>query len=126
MTAFLLAAQLTLTPVPCAPPQPGSSWVCQDGGWLPPGHPSIRPTQPPPPPPPPQGALVPEFQIGRTYRRDATGTRLHILALGTAKSGVAVLATECLDEAAQDQCYFPGQGRLILANASAAGWSVEP
>lgn len=27
----------------CPQPPPGPAWVCQDGGWLPPGHPGIRP-----------------------------------------------------------------------------------
>lgn len=27
---------------PCGSPSPGEGWVCQDGGWLPPGHPNIR------------------------------------------------------------------------------------
>ena len=26
----------------CTIPAPGPGWVCQDGGWLPPGHPLIR------------------------------------------------------------------------------------
>ena len=37
----------------CIPPVPGPDWICQDGGWLPLGHPSIRSSVDPPPPPPP-------------------------------------------------------------------------
>lgn len=37
----------------CSPPVPGPDWVCQDGGWLPPGHPLIRASGEPPPPPAP-------------------------------------------------------------------------
>ena len=37
----------------CIPPGPGPDWICQDGGWLPLGHPSIRSSVDPPPPPPP-------------------------------------------------------------------------
>jgi len=36
----------------CTIPAPGPGWVCQDGGWLPPGHPLIRPPTPAPPAPP--------------------------------------------------------------------------
>lgn len=49
---FALAA-VGLTPEaqqPCGP-SPGPGWVCQDGGWLPPGHPAIRPVGPAPVPP---------------------------------------------------------------------------
>ena len=47
----------------CKPPVPGPDWVCQDGGWLPPGHPLIRPsgeTPPTAPSPPTGGAGTPE------------------------------------------------------------------
>lgn len=53
MIAFLLAAQLASAPCPSVQPSP--AWVCQDGGWLPPGHPAIRP---PADPTPPAGAPV--------------------------------------------------------------------
>ena len=47
----------------CIPPVPGPDWVCQDGGWLPLGHPSIRlsgdATPPPPPPPPNANSCIP-------------------------------------------------------------------
>ena len=52
----------------CTPPVPGPDWVCQDGGWLPPGHPLIRPsgqlppTTPSPPSTPPVPAVVPPFE----------------------------------------------------------------
>lgn len=49
----------------CIGNPPGIGWVCQDGGWLPPGHPAIRNPPPPPPPltiadvqPPPVGASI--------------------------------------------------------------------
>ena len=43
--------------ISCIPPVPGPDWICQDGGWLPLGHPLIRPSgETPPPPPPPTSA----------------------------------------------------------------------
>jgi hypothetical protein len=123
MISLLLAAQLVTVPV-CQPPQPGPSWVCQDGGWLPPGHPNIR--KAPEPPPPPPNPLVVHFRVGVTYRRDATGVLLHMVALGPSKSGIAVLAAECLNESTQDQCWYPGAGRFILANAATSGWTEVP
>mgnify|MGYP000844798409 CR=1 FL=1 len=122
MTTLLLAAQLTASPLACTLPAPGPAWVCQDGGWLPPGHPNIRRPEPPPPPPNP---LVVNFRVGGTYRRDATGVRIHITGLGALKDGVAVLAGQCLTESVEDHCLFVGQGRFITANASTAGWSEE-
>lgn len=44
LTVFLLSLVLQA----CASAAPGQGWVCQDGGWLPPGHPLI--TKPAPPP----------------------------------------------------------------------------
>jgi hypothetical protein len=129
MISLLLAAQLSSVPVPCPTPQPapinGQPWVCQDGrGWLPPGHPNIR--KAPEPPPPPPNPLVVHFRVGVTYRRDATGVLLHMVALGPSKSGIAVLAAECLNESTQDQCWYPGAGRFILANAATSGWTEVP
>jgi hypothetical protein len=80
----------------------------------------------PPPPPQPQPVLALQFRVGHTYRRDATGALIHIVGVGPAKNGLAVYAAECLNEATQDQCFFPGQGRLILANANALGWTEQP
>lgn len=118
--------------VACPTVKPGPDWVCQGGGWLPPDHPGIPPAPAPPTPPapvPPQGdqaPLVPNFQVGHTYRRDATGALIFITGLGVTKSGFAVLAAECLIESNQDQCFFPGEGRFILANASTSGWTDQP
>lgn len=123
MTALLLAAQLTASPVPCPTVRPGPDWVCQDQQWLPPGHPNIRKPEPPPPPPDP---LVINFRVGVTYKREATGVLLHMVALGPSKGGVAVIAAECLNESAQDQCWYPGAGRFILANATTSGWTEQP
>ncbi len=41
LAALLLVAQ-------CLTPSPGPGWVCQDGGWLPPGHPAIKTPAPTP------------------------------------------------------------------------------
>lgn len=127
MLTLLLAAALTAS---CPTVQPGPDWVCQDGGWLPPGHPSIvaAPAPLPPAPVPPQGAqapLVPGFQVGHTYRRDASGALIYITGLVVVKSGYAVLAAECVIESAQDQCFFPGEGRFILAGAPTLGWTDQ-
>ena len=48
--------------ISCIPPVPGPDWICQDGGWLPLGHPLIRPSgeAPPPPTPPTGGTGTPE------------------------------------------------------------------
>ena len=35
--------------ISCIPPVPGPDWICQDGGWLPLGHPLIRPSGETPP-----------------------------------------------------------------------------
>lgn len=129
LTALILAAQVVS--VPCMTQDPGAGFVCVSGGWLPPGHPSIvaAPAPLPPAPVPPQGAqapLVPGFQVGHTYRRDASGALIYITGLVVVKSGYAVLAAECVIESAQDQCFFPGEGRFILANASTSGWTDQP
>lgn len=128
MISLLLAAQLAA--VPCTTVQPSPAFVCVDGGWLPPGHPNIPKAPPPPAPAPPtpeppkNAPLVVEFQVGKTYRRDATGALLYIVALGTGRGGVALLAAECVVESRQDQCFFAGQGRLFYANASTSGWTL--
>lgn len=125
MVALILAAQIVTAAV-CTTPKPGPEWVCVGDGWLPPGHPGIPPA--PVPPPPPAGVinLSGGFQVGRTYRRDTTGTELYIAALATTKNGTAVFVAECLNEGAQDQCFFPGEGRFILANARPDGWTEVP
>jgi hypothetical protein len=46
----------------CIPPVPGPDWVCQDGGWLPPGHPLIRLSGDTPPPSPPPAFGGPPFE----------------------------------------------------------------
>ena len=49
--------------ISCLPPVPEGDWICQDGGWLPLGHPLIRPsgeTTPTPPSPPTGGTGTPE------------------------------------------------------------------
>jgi hypothetical protein len=120
MISLLLAAQLSTVPV-CQPPQPGPLFVCVNGGWKPPGHPDI-----PPPPPPPRNAVVLEFKVGHTYQRDATGVQIHIVAVGPSKSGIAVYAAECLTQSNEDQCWYPGAGRFILANAATSGWTEVP
>ena len=48
MIIFLFLVLLAGTQT-CTIPAPGPGWVCQDGGWLPPGHPQIRPPTPAPP-----------------------------------------------------------------------------
>lgn len=131
MTALLLAAQLaTLSTPACPTVQPSPAFVCVNGGWLPPGHPGIPvAVDPPAPPPVPPGATQPVvvgFRPGTTYQRDATGVRLHITSVGALKNGIAVVAAECLNESTQDQCYFAGQGRFILANANTLGWTEQP
>jgi hypothetical protein len=47
MLAALLIA-LTVSAVQCSTPAPGPGWVCQNGGWLPPGHPAIKQPAPQP------------------------------------------------------------------------------
>jgi hypothetical protein len=126
MTALLLAAQLAAA-VPCPSVQPSPAFVCHNGGWLPPGHPAIpAPVPAPQPPPGPTQPVVVGFRPGVTYRRDATGALIHISGLGTLQGGIAVVAAECLTESTQDQCFFVGQGRFILANANTLGWTAQP
>lgn len=104
----------------CTTPQPAPAFVCVKGGWLPPGHPDIpKPTTYDPQPDP----TAPQFTVGHTYRRDATGTRLHAVAVGQAVTGTLVFAMECLDANPEDLCDFVGQGRFVLAHASRSGWT---
>jgi hypothetical protein len=127
MTAIMLAAQLALSVPACPSVQPSPAFVCVNGGWLPPGHPGIpKAVEPPTPPPGPTQPVVVGFRPGTTYRRDATGALLHITSVGALKNGIAVVAAECLNESTQDQCFFAGQGRFILANANTLGWTEQP
>lgn len=130
MIAILFAA--LVASVPCTSPRPADTplvaWTCVDGGWRPASPVPVPPTPVPPPPVPPptaQPLLVPEFRVGRTYKRDASGALVFVLGFGVASNGVAVLALECLNEAVHDQCFFPGQGRIIVANANALGWTEQ-
>lgn len=124
MIAFLLAAQLASAH--CTTIKPGPDWICRDGGWIPANQ--LPPPEPPTTPPPPgtQAPLVLQFQVGRTYKREATGVVIHIAALGAGKNGLAVYAAECQNEVVAEQCWYPGAGRFILANASASGWVLVP
>lgn len=45
----LLAAPAAAQTAPCTTLRPGPSWVCLDGGWLPPGHPLTPPGTTPTP-----------------------------------------------------------------------------
>lgn len=126
MIAALLAA-VVATATPCTTVQPGPDWVCVDGGWRPANQvPAPVPQPSPVPPTGTQAPLVPAFKVGKTYKRDASGALIFILGVGVASNGVAVLATECLNEAVHDQCFFPGQGRILVANASPSGWTEQP
>lgn len=56
---------IIIPPVPCTTVQPAPTWVCVNGGWLPPNHPLIgsaptTPTLPAPPPPPPGVCTTPD------------------------------------------------------------------
>ena len=61
----------------CVSVQPGSDWVCHNGGWLPPGMvlpggvasppPSLPPPPPPPPPAPPTPGVCPTVQPGSDW-----------------------------------------------------------
>lgn len=125
MTALLLVAQLaTSTPgVDCSllTPQQAQGLPCA----VAPRTTVALPPAPQPPPEPTQPVVV-GFRPGATYQRDATGVRIHISGLGALKNGIAVVSAECLTESAQDQCYFAGQGRFILANATTQGWTEQP
>ncbi|MBK9497079.1 MAG: hypothetical protein IPO08_21710 [Xanthomonadales bacterium] len=48
LIAFVLgvASSTAAQTTPAIPASPGIGWVQQDGGWLPPGHPGIRPPAP--------------------------------------------------------------------------------
>lgn len=113
LNAFVLAANLMAIPATCTTVQPGSDWICVNGGWLPPGHPDIPVASSP---------YTTTFQVGHTYRRPSTGATIFVVSLGRARNGATVLATECLSVSPSDQCYFPGQGRFILANATINDW----
>jgi hypothetical protein len=113
-------------------PNPGPGWTCVGGGYLPPGHPDIP--RVPPPVPPSAGPGTPDqplppnpdgFKVGKTYRRTATGALVFIVSIGQAKNGLFVTTAECLIESVQDQCYYPGDARLILSNANTLGWVIE-
>lgn len=73
-----------------------------------------------------QMPLVPQFQVGKAYRRDASGSEIFVIAIGAGRAGFALFATECLNESVPDGCFFVGQGRLILANANSLGWTEIP
>jgi hypothetical protein len=119
MTALLLVAQLVALPAACPTVQPSPAFVCVNGGWLPPGHPDIpvvdvpKPNQPAP--------AVP-FRIGRRYVRGTTD--VFILGAGQLPDGVTVLVAQCREVG--DGCFYAGQLRLFLSNATAADWTELP
>lgn len=132
MTISLVAAALSAT-LTCTTPDPGAGFVCHQGQWLPPNHPSLPKPQAPAPAPAPEPPLpcggggcpivFNGFQVGHTYRRDATGAELYMVALGTIKGGLAVLAAQCLTVSREDGCLYQGEGRFVLANANTLGWT---
>jgi hypothetical protein len=126
MLAFLLAAAVTVS---CPTVQPGPTWVCVDGGWRPANQVPPAPAPEPAPAPPTTGQQAPltlRFQVGHTYTRPTTGVVLHMVAVGAVRNGLAVYAAECVNVVTAEQCFFPGEGRFILANAEALGWVEVP
>jgi len=116
MMFILLAAALTVAPgVTCTTVQPGPTWVCVNGGWLPPGHPGI-PVAPQPPvcvpvpnpyteperaaactaweaehrPKPP----LPTFVVGGIYTEPYSQTRISVLAVSLSLEGVPVVTAQ--------------------------------
>lgn len=124
VAALLVSATLAQAQTsPCLTASPGPSWVCVNGGWLPPGHPGIPTgTGAPAPPPPNQPAPAVPFKIGHRYTRNASGTPtdVYIMGAGQTIAGVGVLFAECRSEG--DGCLFKGHVRLFLSNATAEGW----
>lgn len=120
--AFALLPTIASADV-CPSVQPGPTWVCVAGGWLPANQVPVPAVAAPTENVPTQTAST--FTIGRTYRRDATGARIFMVSIGRASSGVLVVTAECLNESVQDQCYYPGAARLVLANANTLGWTQE-
>lgn len=119
MTAFLLAVQLATAAVPCHTVQPGPQWVCQAGGWLPPGHPDLAPPPAPQTPPdtPPQPKRA--FWLGHRYTRGTTDVR--IIGAGQLPEGVPVVFALCDTEG--DGCFFAGMVRMFLANTESSDWT---
>lgn len=118
MIAFLLAAQLATTPA-CTTVQPSPAFICQDGGWLPPGHPSIKAPQPTLPPvdpnEPPYGQ---RFRVGRRYVRGTSD--VFIAGTGQLPDGLNVLFAIC--QQVGDSCFAVGYVRLFPIGLNAADW----
>lgn len=123
MIAFLLAAQIVATAVPCTTPQPaptaGLTWVCAGGGWIPQAAPA-------PPPPPVDTA---PFRLGRRYTRvinDALVT-IHVAGSGQLADGASVVfAQVCLYLSDLAPCSVGGPLLLFPTNAPHTGWTELP
>lgn len=121
MLPVILAAHLLSVTPACQTPAPGPAWVCQDGGWLPPGHPAIRPTAPPPPDTRPSFCVVdlnpyerpdlaaicsawdaehrprpplPEFVAQATYRDPYDDRRILVLAVAATMEGIPLVVAQ--------------------------------
>lgn len=130
MRAFVAALGLVVLPAfasaqaPCMSAQPGSGWVCVNGGWLPPGHPNIPPQTPAPAPPtigsspyPPPPTRV--FKVGKRYQRHATD--IYIAGVVMLESGDPALIAQCM--AVGDDCFAVGYIRWYPVNVNAYDWT---
>lgn len=134
MRRLLIAAALTALSLStdaaaqsCTTPQPGpiagQSWVCHNGGWLPPAlAPTPAPLPPAPAPAPPtfdQPQPKRAFFLGHRYTRGTTDVR--IVGSGQMPGGVSVLFALCNEEG--DGCFYQGMIRSFLANADSSDWT---
>lgn len=121
IAALLVAAQLVAAKpaVACTTPNPGPGWFCTaEGGWLPPD----RAPKTPAPAPAPDPVVVPTpdntFWLGFRYTRGTSDVRI----IGNGQfNGVAVVFAYCNEVG--DGCYYKGDVRMFLANASATDWT---
>ena len=85
--------------------------------------PDPQPQPNPVPPPPTTNQPNPNgFQLGHTYRRTATGTRIYIMGLGQDVQGFFAYTAQCLDENTEDHCYARGFPLLVYAHLGHIGW----
>lgn len=106
----------------CQTVQPGPTWVCVNGGWLPPGHPAIPTTATPTPAPAPPTTSVPlpkvAFKLGSRYTRGTADVRI----VGSGQiQGAPVLFAYCNEVG--DGCFFQGFIRTFPAYAEAQDWT---
>lgn len=120
LTTLVLAAALSSTP--CLSTQPGPTWQCHNGGWLPPGHPDLptQPTAPPAGPYTPSGTDAQTFLVGHRYVHAATGREVFVTGYVELSAGIPVIVLECLNVA--DVCHDVGELRASPANVSSSGW----